>query len=114
MDRSLKAALLSGLVFPGVGQIFLKRPLRALLFVVPAVLAAVYFSSAVLEPVFAIASEITSGSMVLDPFLIQQRIEQSHIDTGMMNLASLVMIVAWIAGTVDAWRLGRATGTAST
>ncbi|WP_426101094.1 hypothetical protein [Massilia sp. TSP1-1-2] len=109
MDRSLKAALLSGLVFPGVGQLFLKRPLRALAFLAPALLAAIYFSSAVLEPVFAIANEITNGSMVLDPILIEQRIAQSHIDTGMLNLAALVMVAVWIASTVDAWRLGRTT-----
>ena len=108
MDRSVKAAMLSGLVFPGLGQLFLKRPLRALAFLAPALAAALYFSSAVLGPVFEIANEISSGSMALDPFLIQQRVEQSHIDTGMMNFAALVMVVAWVASTIDAWRLGRA------
>jgi hypothetical protein len=107
MDRSVKAALLSALVFPGVGQLFLKRPLRALIFLAPALLAAFYFSSAVLGPVFAIAHEISSGSMDFDPFLIQQRVEQSRIDTGMLNVAALVMVVAWVASTIDAWRLGR-------
>ena len=107
MNRPLKAALLSALVFPGIGQLFLKRPLRALVFLAPALLAAVYFSSAVLEPLFAIANEIGAGSMALDPVLIQQRIDQSHIDSAMMNLAALVMVVAWVASTVDAWRLGR-------
>lgn len=108
MNRPLKAALLSALVFPGIGQLFLKRPLRALAFLAPALAAAVYFSSAVLEPVLAIANEISSGNMALDPVLIQQRIDQSHIDSGMMNMAALVMLVAWIASTVDAWLLGRA------
>lgn len=107
MDRSVKAALLSALVFPGVGQLFLKRPLRALVFLAPALAAAIYFSSAVLEPVYAIAREIGSGAMAFDPFLIQQRVEASRIDTGMMNVAALVMVVAWVAGTVDAWLLGR-------
>ena len=110
MDRSVKAAMLSGLVFPGLGQLFLKRPLRALAFLAPALAAAVYFSSAVMGPLFAMADEIVSGSMTLDPFLIQQRVEQSHIDTGMMNFAALVMVVAWVASTIDAWLLGRAQG----
>ncbi len=107
MDRSVKAAVLSGLVFPGIGQLFLKRPLRALLFLAPALLATVYFSSAVLEPVFAIANEISTGKMAFDPFLIQQRVEDSKIDTGMMNMAALVMVVTWVASTIDAWLLGR-------
>ncbi|MEJ7808707.1 MAG: hypothetical protein WKG03_22650 [Telluria sp.] len=106
MHRSVKAAVLSGLVFPGAGQLFLKRPLRALVFMVPALLAAIYFSSAVLDPLLAIAHEITSGTMAFDSFLIQQRVEQSRIDTGMMNIAALVMLLAWIASTIDAWMLG--------
>ncbi len=108
MNRAVKAVMLSGLVFPGLGQLFLKRPLRALIFLVPALLAAVYFSSAVLEPVFAIAHDIVNGNMAFDPFLIQQRVDDSKIDTGMLNLAALVMVATWVAGTVDAWLLGRA------
>ena len=108
MDRSVKAALLSGLVFPGVGQLFLQRPLRAMIFLAPALAAALYFGSAVLEPVFAIANDIASGAMAFDPFLIQQRVEQSRIDSGAMNLAALVMILAWGASIIDAWIGGRA------
>lgn len=107
MDRSTKAALLSALVFPGAGQLFLKRHGRALVFFVPAAAAALYFSSAVMQPVLAIAHEITSGAMAFDPFLIQQRVEQSRIDTFAMNLAALVMLVTWLSATIDAWIVGR-------
>jgi hypothetical protein len=108
MDRSLKAALLSALVFPGVGQLFLKRPLRAMLFLLPALIAAVYFAGAVLDPMLAIARDILSGALEFDPLLIEQRVEASRIDSGMMNAAAAVMVVAWIASAVDAWLLGRA------
>jgi hypothetical protein len=107
MERSVKAALLSGLVFPGVGQLFLKRTARALLFLLPAAVATAYLCHAVLTPVMAIAIDIGSGALALDPLLIQARIDQTRIDSTSMNLASAVMIVAWLASTVDAYLLGR-------
>lgn len=107
MNRSAKAALLSGLVFPGVGQLFLKRPLRAMIFLLPSLIASWYFTSAILQPLLAIAADIASGALPFDPFLIQARVDQSRIDTGPMNLAAAVLVVAWLASTVDAWLLGR-------
>jgi hypothetical protein len=108
MNRSAKAALLSGLVFPGVGQLFLKRPLRAMIFLLPALLASLYFTHIILQPVMAIAADIQSGMLALDPLLIHARIEQSRVDTGAMNLAAIVLVAAWLVSTVDAWWLGRA------
>ncbi len=108
MDRSVKAALLSALVFPGVGQLFLKRPGRAMVFLVPALAAGAYFANSIMGPVMAIALEISTGQMPFDPWLIQARVEQTRIDTASMNGAALVLIVAWVAATLDAWLLGRA------
>ncbi len=110
MDRSVKAALLSALVFPGVGQLFLKRPGRALVFLLPALAAGAYFASSVMGPVMAMALEISSGQMPFDPWLIQARIEQTRTDTSLMNGAALVLVVSWLASTLDAWLVGRAPG----
>lgn len=107
MNRSVKAALLSGLVFPGVGQLFLGHRMRGLLFLIPAAIAGLYFGGAVMKPVFAIAAEIRSGALPFDPFLIQARIDQTRIDTGAMTLATLVILACWAASTLDAWWLGR-------
>ena len=107
MDRSVKAAMLSGLVFPGCGQLFLKRHLRALLFLVPAAVAGTYFGMAIMQPVLAIAREIGSGALAFDPILIQARVEQTRIDSTAMNAAALVMMVTWVGSTLDAWLIGR-------
>lgn len=109
MNRSVKAALLSGLVFPGAGQWFLGRKARAMVFLVPALAAAYYFGTAVMEPLMGIAREIVAGTLPFDPFLIQARVDQTRVDTAGMNLAALVMLVSWAGATVDAWRLGRDT-----
>jgi hypothetical protein len=109
MDRSVKATLLSGLLFPGAGQWFLGRRVRALVFLVPALGAAWYFGSAVMEPLMGISREILAGTLPFDPFVIQARVDQTRIDTTAMNVAALVMVVSWVGATVDAWLLGRAT-----
>lgn len=114
MDRSVKAALLSGLVFPGAGQWFLGRRGRAMVFLVPALAAAWYFGSAVMEPLLGISREILAGTLPFDPFVIQARVDQTRIDTTSMNLAALVMLVSWVGSALDAWRLGATTAAAPT
>ncbi|QYF92874.1 hypothetical protein KY495_19500 [Massilia sp. PAMC28688] len=109
MQRSTKAALLSGLVFPGVGQLFLGRHARACVFLLPALAAAVYFSAGVLDPIFTIAREIRLGSMPFDPVAIELRLrENGQAVSPLMNVAALVMLAAWIGATVDAWMVGKA------
>jgi hypothetical protein len=108
MDRSLKAAMLSALVFPGVGQLYLKRTARGMIFLLPALIASWYFANAVLQPVMAIAADLGSGALPFDPSLIQARVDQTRVDTSMMNLATMVLVFAWLASTIDAWLVGRA------
>lgn len=110
MQRSTKALLLSALVFPGAGQLFLGRILRACLFLIPALWAVFYFASSVLEPVMAIALQVQNGTMALDPVAIEARLHQDGLGVSpLVNLAALVMVVAWIGGAVDAWFAGRET-----
>lgn len=108
MHRSMKAALLSGLVFPGVGQLYLGRHLRGCVFLVPTLAAALYFASTILEPVMAIALQVQSGAMALDPVAIEARLHQDgQVISPLTNVAALVMFVGWVASVVDAWLAGR-------
>ena len=108
MNRSAKAALLSGLVFPGVGQLFLGRVLRGLLFLIPALAAAWYFSSVVLGPVMELAHEVMNGTLLLDPLDIEDRLHaKGQVVSPLANVAALVMLVTWIGSTIDAWLAGR-------
>jgi hypothetical protein len=103
MDRFVKAALLSGLVFPGVGQWYLGRRLRALLFIVPAAAAAWYFASRAWSLVEQIEAEVLSGRVGLDPIAIAERVhQQSAGSTAMMNWAALAMLACWIGSVADA------------
>lgn len=111
MDRSLKAALLSGLVFPGVGQLFLGLRLRGLLFLLPAAAASAYFLARVWGLALAISDDIVAGRVGLDVVDISARIHaQAASSADSMNWAAAIMIGCWVASTADAWYAGRNRG----
>lgn len=108
MDRAVIAALLSALVFPGVGQLYLKRRRRGWLFVLVTLAAAAYFFTPIMGLVLDIASDINTGKLPYDPVAIALRLDDGRqAATPLHTLASLVMIGGWITATVDAWLLGR-------
>lgn len=103
----MTALLLSALVFPGAGQLFLKRRARALLFIVPTIVAAVYIVRTVLQPATEMANQLVSAGVMPDPFAIAAQLEQAGATSGMVEGAVYVMLFCWIAAAVDAWLLGR-------
>ena len=108
MNRSLSAALMSGLVFPGAGQIFLKRYLRGLCFIVPALGAAGYFVDGVLARAMPLVDRVMDGSIAPDPLLIAAELERAgNVASSSMDIAATVMLVCWLASIADAWLLGR-------
>ena len=107
MKKSTVAVLLSLLVFPGAGHVYLKRALRGLAFVVPALLAAAYVFNQALDEANKIVGQLTSGAMPLDPAAMAAQIEQSGGNTTLANLASAVMLICWLGSAVDAWLLAR-------
>jgi hypothetical protein len=107
MNPALKAALMSALVFPGAGQLYLKRAGRACVFWLPTVLAAVYFAKQVYARAQAIADQVLAGTLALDPTLIAARLERDAPASTLMNVAIGVMLVCWVASIIDAWLLGR-------
>jgi hypothetical protein len=107
MSRSTTALLLSALVFPGAGHLYLKRRGRAVLFIVPSVAAVGYFLLDAIGRAGAMADQIMSGSLGTDPVAIAARLEQAGPASLMVNLAIYVMLACWIAAAVDAWLLGR-------
>ena len=106
MNRSVKAALISALVFPGAGHLYLKRGARALLFLLPTLAAVVVFLNDAMAQATTIANEIMAGTMAPDPVAMAARLEQ-HGGSSLATLAAGVMVACWIGAAVDAWMLGR-------
>ncbi|MDB5959470.1 MAG: hypothetical protein JWP59_764 [Massilia sp.] len=107
MKKSTVAVLLSLLVFPGAGHVYLKRRLRGLAFLAPALLAVLYIFNQALDEANKIVGQISSGAMPLDPAAMAAQIEQSGGNTTAANIASAVMLICWAGSALDAWWLAR-------
>jgi hypothetical protein len=108
MNHSLKAALWSALVLPGLGQLLLKRYISGVLFALISITAL----AVILVKVFNIASSITQQIMEttaqLDMPAVIGAISQSTMisDTQTMNIAFVIFLVTWLVSTLDAYRIG--------
>ena len=114
MKKSVKAALLSALVFPGVGHFILKRYVRGLVLFVLTVLALIFVGNHTMQMASSIVDKIMSGEIAPDAQTIAALISATPdgSDALMMNVATLVMIVCWVVGVADSWRIGRIADTA--
>ncbi len=107
MKRPVVAALLSGLVFPGAGQLYLKRPLRACLFLVPAALAVAVFINDVVSRASDMLDQINAGTLPLDPAALAAQLERQDGGSMLGSVSAAVMIACWVLSVLDAWRLGK-------
>lgn len=108
MKKSTKAALLSGLVFPGTGQIYLKRYVSGIIFLVGAAVAFYIILSAVLSTANEVVEMVQSGSVALDPLTISDLITQKLSGKEQtLSVAKYVLVAIWIVGIIDSYRQDR-------
>lgn len=109
MRKTIKAVLLSALVFPGTGHFSLKRHQRGLIFFVPALLSLSLIVYYVLSESFAIADRIAQNQVPLNAEAISALMLSQHSESGLFtaNAATWIFTACWVIGTIDAFRLGR-------
>jgi TM2 domain-containing membrane protein YozV len=106
--RSTKAALLSGLVFPGVGHLYLKRWIVGTLLFGVAACASWYIGAVVMDTASVIAEKIQSGAVTPDIDTITRLVaEQSSGTEQAINLAKIAWIGCWVIGIVGSYWQGR-------
>jgi hypothetical protein len=110
MNRAIKAALFSGLVFPGIGHIYLKHYWRGLALALAATLAVSGIIIPAVQQAQVIANKVLSGEIALDAAAITAQVDAatSGGDSLLLNTAYAVFIICWLIGIADSYRLGRA------
>jgi len=109
MNKSLKAALLSGLVFPGVGQISLGYKKRGWLIIAANAIFLYLIISEVMRQAYGVIAEMQKSGSVLDIEAISNTTSGlvGFSDNSSLNTLLLLLIAVWIFSVFDAYRLGK-------
>ncbi len=108
MTRPTKAALLSGLVFPGIGHMVLKQYLRGSVLMISALFALSVIVTVVIQRALTIVDRINSGDIPVETGAIAEMVSNSTngADSLIENISVIVLGACWLIGIIDSYRLG--------
>jgi TM2 domain-containing membrane protein YozV len=104
MKKSMKAALLSGLVFPGAGQLYLGQRRRGWAFIVAVILIFAYVVIHVTVHAYREIAAAAAKGVAIDMTAIQKTVAASSDAATTAGLALLVLL--WFAAILDAYVAG--------
>ncbi|MBW1693983.1 MAG: hypothetical protein JRJ41_07475 [Deltaproteobacteria bacterium] len=109
MNNALKGAFLSGLVFPGLGQVVLKHYKRGVVIMLTVLVSLSVIVIEVVQKGFTILKKIESEGGTIDMNTISNAATQASTtsDSLIFSFALLLIIFCWIIGVVDAFRIGK-------
>jgi hypothetical protein len=109
MNNSLKGALLSGLVFPGLGQVVLRHYRRGIAFIVTVSIILLVIVVKTVQHAFTILEKIQTEGGVLSMNAIMNAVTQASTlsESLTLNLLLFLLIFIWIIGVVDGYRVGK-------
>ena len=108
MTRSIKAALLSGLIFPGVGHMILKQYLRGSILILSALIGVSVIVTKAINQALTIVDKINTGEIPVEAGAITELVSKSSngAEGSILNIAALVVGACWLIGIIDSYRLG--------
>ncbi|GLS90138.1 hypothetical protein GCM10007916_12050 [Psychromonas marina] len=109
MNRSVKALLLSTLLYPGSGHFFLKRHLVGCMFAVLFSVPLLFLLDEIVTKTNQVITQIENGYIPLDIAAITDALTGILSDTEgqTLTLNVYVMSVVWVVSAIDAYRLGK-------
>lgn len=109
MNHSVKAAFLSGAVFPGLGQVFLKHYVRGVALMLVVSVSMVVLVKKAVEQALAILERVQWEGGSIDMITISNAATQASTssDSHTFNFLLLLMVSCWLIGIVDAYRIGK-------
>ncbi|MFT5162710.1 MAG: hypothetical protein ACI9FJ_001287 [Alteromonadaceae bacterium] len=108
MNKSIKAALLSALVYPGAGHFFLKKYPVCLALVGAFSVPLYLVLSELVEKTNVVIAQIQNGEIPLNVPAISEAITNliSGTTEQELTIKVYVMIIVWIIAALDAYRIG--------
>jgi hypothetical protein len=111
MKPQYKAALLSGLVFPGVGYLPLKCYYRGVVIVVLTGISLFGLIQITLMKTQILMDQMIAGEVSQDLLSMLAAMEHiSQISMGWQDYAGYSLLVCWLVSIVDGYRVGKRIG----
>jgi hypothetical protein len=109
MSRSTTAVVLSALVLPGAGHLYLKQAGRGMALIAVSLACLWIIIAQAMQQASAVLAQLESEGVVPDAGQLADLVSHAsnHSESGSTTLATLVLIGCWLFGIVDAYRLGR-------
>lgn len=100
--------MLSGLVFPGTGHLFLKAYFRGYTLLILALAALSVIVRTAYQQAQQVVDQVLSGDVALESAAITQAVADSAntADSLVDNIAVILLAVCWLAGIIDSYWLG--------
>ncbi|MDE0931525.1 MAG: hypothetical protein OSA77_12605 [Halioglobus sp.] len=109
MRKSTVAVMLSGLVFPGAGHLYLKQWGLGIVLMAVAASATYFIISVSLSIALDLSAKIQSGIIPADIDAITNLVSQQlSATTQSINLATTILLMCWLIGVVSVYWQGRA------
>jgi len=107
MNRSTKAALLSGLVFPGSGHLYLKQLKRGYTILILTIVCLSIVVVNTVNQALSIVAQLQKDGGTVDINRATELATQASQNTDQLlnQLAILLLLACWIFGIFDSYRL---------
>jgi len=109
MSRSTNAVLLSALVLPGAGQLYLKHFGRGIALIGVSLACLWVLVGRAMQLASTVLEQLASEGSTIDAGQISELLDRASNSPGssFATVATLVLAGCWLVGIVDAYRLGR-------
>lgn len=109
MSRSTTAVLLSALVLPGAGHLYLKRYPRGIALIAISLACLWIFVDRAMQQASIVLDQVASEGGAVDVGQLSDLVAQTSNGPGslVVTVASLVLAGCWVIGIVDAYRIAR-------
>lgn len=100
--------MLAGLVFPGLGHIFLKQYLRGSILVLIALATASVIIRFAVRQAQVIVDGVVSGDISVDSGAMTELLSatSSGSDSTAVTVSTIIFAACWLIGIVDSYRVG--------
>ena len=107
MSKSIKAALLSGLIFPGVGQLSIGHKKRGWFIIIINFILLYLIISEIIQKSRSYIDKMKEEGIEIDIATVSEKTAEivSFSDNASLNILFLLFILGWTASVIDAYYL---------